>query len=128
MSTEGQSLDQQRDALAAAGVPEDRVYSDKLSGKAGTERAGLDSLLDYARSGDTVVVVGIDRLGRSVAEVSATIANLAAQGIVLRSLREGVDPATAAGRMLVVGSSPTCPTMSRRYPSIAGSIAEPSQS
>lgn len=48
-------------------------------------------MLDYARTGDTVVVTAIDRLGRSVAEVTSTIVELGERGIVLRALREGVD-------------------------------------
>lgn len=57
-------------------------------------------MLDYARAGDVILVVGIERLGRSVAEVSSTIAELSARGITLRSLREGIDTSTAAGRMI----------------------------
>jgi predicted site-specific integrase-resolvase len=62
ISTGHQSLDQQVDALTAAGVDSKRVYSDKLSGMSTREpRPGLVALLDYARSGDAIVVVGIDR-------------------------------------------------------------------
>jgi DNA invertase Pin-like site-specific DNA recombinase len=101
VSTEHQSLDQQLDALTAAGVDTDRVYTDKLSGaSARAQRPGLDALLDYAREGDAIVVVGIDRLGRNAAEVMTTIREFGERGIVLRSLREGVDTATAAGRMV----------------------------
>jgi DNA invertase Pin-like site-specific DNA recombinase len=100
VSTAGQSLDQQADALSAAGVDSARIYSDKLSGSAGTTRPGLTDLLDYAREGDVIVVIGIDRLGRSVAEVSNTIADLSDRGITLRSIREGIDTSTATGRMV----------------------------
>lgn len=101
VSTTHQSLDQQLDALQAAGVDGDRIYSDKLSGTSTKEqRPGLAALLDYARPGDVIVVVGIDRLGRNAAEVMATIRNLSERGIVLRSLREGIDSSTAAGRMV----------------------------
>ena len=55
-------------------------------------------MLDYARAGDTLVVTAIDRLGRSVAEVTRTIASFGDRGIVLRALREGIDTATPAGR------------------------------
>jgi hypothetical protein len=57
-------------------------------------------LLDYAREGDAIVVVGIDRLGRNAAEVMTTIRELGERAIVLRSLREGIDTATAASRMV----------------------------
>lgn len=101
VSTGHQSLDQQVDALTAAGVDSARIYSDKLSGTSTREqRAGLGALLDYAREGDAIVVVGIDRLGRNAAEVMMTIRELGERGIVLRSLREGIDTSNAAGRMI----------------------------
>lgn len=101
VSTRHQSLDQQLDALTAAGVDRKRLYSDKLSGTSTREqRPGLASLLDYARPGDAIVVVGIDRLGRNAAEVMATIRELRDRDIVLRSLREGIDTSNATGHMV----------------------------
>jgi len=101
VSTEHQSLDQQLDALTEAGVDADRVYTDKLSGaSARAQRPGLAALLDYAREGDAIVVVGIDRLGRNAAEVMTTIRELGERGIMLRSLREGIDTSNATGRMV----------------------------
>ncbi|GAB7072142.1 recombinase family protein [Mycobacterium hodleri] len=101
MSTGHQSLDAQTDALTAAGVDAVRIYSDKLTGTSTKEqRAGLAAVLDYAREGDTIVVVGIDRLGRNAAEVMLTIRDLGERGIILRSLREGIDTSNATGRMV----------------------------
>jgi DNA invertase Pin-like site-specific DNA recombinase len=101
VSTGHQSLDQQLDALTTAGVDPNRVYTDKLSGTSTREqRPGLAALLDYARQGDAIVVVGIDRLGRNAAEVMTTIRDLGQRGIVLRSLREGIDTSNASGRMV----------------------------
>jgi DNA invertase Pin-like site-specific DNA recombinase len=101
VSTAHQSLDQQTDALTSAGVDATRIYEDKLSGiSTRDQRPGLAALLDYAREGDAIVVVGIDRLGRNAAEVMQTIRDLGARGIVLRSLREGIDTSNAAGRMV----------------------------
>lgn len=101
VSTGHQSLDAQTDALTAVGVDPDRVYSDKLTGTSTKEqRPGLAALLDYARAGDVIVVVGIDRLGRNAAEVMLTIRDLRDRGIVLRSLREGIDTSNATGRMV----------------------------
>src|SRR5260370_15738739 len=77
VSTGHQSLDQQLDALHAAGVDSERVYRDKLSGTSTREqRRGLAALLDYARPGDAIVVVGIDRLGRNAAEFMTTTLEL----------------------------------------------------
>src|SRR5947209_14590516 len=101
VSTGHQSLDQQLDALTTAGVDPDRVYRDKLSGTSTREqRPGLAALLDYARAGDAIVVVGIDRLGRNAAEVMTTIRDLGQRSVVLRSLREGIDTSNATGRMV----------------------------
>ena len=98
VSTTGQDLDAQLAVLAAAGVDAGRIFTDKLSGSARTERPGLAAMLDYARAGDTVVVAAVDRLGRSVAEVTRTIADFGERQIMLRTPREGVDTATPAGR------------------------------
>jgi len=99
VSTERQSLEQQHDALTAAGVDPRHIYTDKRSG-ARDDRKGLDALLKYAREGDTVVVVALDRLGRSLAGIIRTIETLTNAGVQLRSLREGIDSTTAMGRFL----------------------------
>jgi DNA invertase Pin-like site-specific DNA recombinase len=99
VSTTGQDLDAQLAALTAAGVDTDRVFTDKLSGSAKTGRPGLAAMLDYARAGDTVVVTAIDRLGRSVAEVTRTITDLGERRIMtLRTRRtRTVAPPPAPG-------------------------------
>ncbi|MFL6091099.1 MAG: recombinase family protein [Aeromicrobium sp.] len=99
VSTVSQTLDQQFDALVAAGVDPSRIYSDQLSGTR-TDRPGLTALLGAARSGDEIVVIALDRLGRSLIHVVQTIEELTNQGIVLRSLRENIDFATPTGRLV----------------------------
>ena len=99
VSTIGQDdLDAQLAALYAAGVEPGRIFTDKPSGSAKTARPGLAAMLDYARASDTVVVTAVDRLGRSVAEVTRTIAELGKRRILLRTSREGIDTATPIGR------------------------------
>lgn len=98
VSTRRQTTDQQVDALTQAGVEEQHIYSDILSG-ARNDRPGLAELLKYARSGDTIVVLALDRLGRSLSHMIKTIEDLTARGINLRSLREGIDFSTATGRL-----------------------------
>lgn len=98
VSTAGQDLDGQLSALAAQGVGSGQIFTDKLSGAVNTERPGLAALLHYAREGDTVVVTAIDRFGRSVAEVTRTIANLGERRILLHALREGIDTGIPTGR------------------------------
>jgi DNA invertase Pin-like site-specific DNA recombinase len=95
-----QTLERQLAALVAAGVDQRRIFTDRLSGSADKVRAGLHAMLSYARSGDVVVVVALDRLGRSVGEVTRTVADLSERGITLRALREGLDTATSTGRVV----------------------------
>jgi DNA invertase Pin-like site-specific DNA recombinase len=87
----------QRDALTAASC--ERIFTDQMSGVR-EDRPGLAKLLDYVRSGDTVVVVALDRLSRSLSGVIRTIETLTERGALLRSLREGIDYSTPTGRML----------------------------
>jgi len=98
VSTGHQVLDQQEDALNKAGV--EKIFSDVMSG-ARNDRPGLLALLEYARPGDTVTVVALDRLGRSLSGIVNTVEQLRERGIVLRSLREGVDSSTECGQLLV---------------------------
>ncbi|WP_161897575.1 recombinase family protein [Gordonia spumicola] len=97
-STGGASLESQIDALTGAGVDPARIYTD---GAGAHGRPGWFALLDYARAGDTAVVVGIDRLGRTVTEVLTGARALTDRSIGLRSLREGVDTSDPAGSMVV---------------------------
>ena len=97
VSTDHQSLEAQHDALTAAGCK--RIFTDKLSGTR-EDRPGLAALLDYVRAGDTVTVVALDRLGRSLSAVIRTIEQLTENEVLLRSLREGIDYSTSTGRML----------------------------
>jgi DNA invertase Pin-like site-specific DNA recombinase len=97
VSTSHQTLDQQTDALTAAGC--ERIFTDKMSGTR-DDRPGLSALLDYARDGDTVVVLSLDRLGRSLAGIIKTVATLHERGILLRSIREQIDYSTPTGRMV----------------------------
>ena len=99
VSTSRQKLDQQTDALTAAGVPAERIYSDTMSGKR-DDRPGLAAMLAYARTGDTVVVIALDRLGQSLSGIIRTLGTLTERGILLRSLREGIDTSTSTGRMV----------------------------
>ncbi|MEV6347828.1 recombinase family protein [Actinoplanes sp. NPDC051851] len=83
VSTNNQDAQLQRDALNEAGCV--RVFEDKASGK-NTDRAGLAAVLDWARSGDTLCVWKLDRLGRSVKDVLTIADDLHGRGIGLRIL------------------------------------------
>ena len=95
VSTEDQNLDLQRDALAKTGV--ERVFEDKASG-ARDDRPGLAEALSHARKGDCLVVWRLDRLGRSMRSLIDFVEELRERGVEFRSLSEGIDTTTAAGR------------------------------
>lgn len=99
VSTEQQSLDQQHDALTRAGVG--RIFEDKMSG-ARADRPGLRELLAYVREGDTVVVIALDRLGRTLSGIFDTVNTLADRGVHVRALRESIDTSTSVGRALLL--------------------------
>ncbi len=68
VSTREQNLDRQLLAMSAFGVPEKRIYQDKLSGK-DFERPAYRRLLKTIKPGDTLVIKSIDRLGRNYDEI-----------------------------------------------------------
>lgn len=98
VSTVAQTLEQQNDALAAAGVT--KTFSDVMSG-ARDDRPGLTALLDYVREGDTVVVWKLDRLGRNTLHILEVVKALTERGVRLVSTTDGIDSSTAAGRMVI---------------------------
>ena len=98
VSTPGQDLEGQRRRLREeAGAI--RVFDDVVSGRT-FERPGLEALVDYARAGDTVCVVRLDRLGRSLRELLETVERFKAAGLQFRSLEERLDTASAAGELV----------------------------
>jgi DNA invertase Pin-like site-specific DNA recombinase len=97
VSTGDQDVAGQELRLRQAGAV--KVFTDVRSGRS-MDRPGLGALLDYARRGDTLAVVRLDRLGRSLAELLATVAMLKERGIALLSLEERIDTASAAGELV----------------------------
>jgi DNA invertase Pin-like site-specific DNA recombinase len=98
-STVLQDLTAQREALAALGVPADRIYLDK--GLTGTNRArpGLDQALAAVRIGDTLVVPKLDRLARSVPDARQIGDSLVQRGVKLSLGGSLYDPADPMGKM-----------------------------
>lgn len=76
-----------------------KTFTDVMSGKS-MDRPGLTVLLAYARSGDTLAVVRLDRLGRSLAELLSTVTMLRQRKIALLSLEEKIDTSSAAGKLI----------------------------
>jgi DNA invertase Pin-like site-specific DNA recombinase len=97
VSTSDQDLSGQITRLTEAGAA--RVFEDVISGKT-FERPGLSSFMDYARTGDTLTVIRLDRLGRSLKELLETVENLHNRGIGLINLEERIDTTSAAGELI----------------------------
>ena len=98
VSTIDQNPELQRDALEQAGC--ERIFEDKASGTK-AERPGLAEALRFARTGDSLVVWRLDRLGRSLKHLIDVVEQLEKQGIGFISLEEGFDTATSGKEALV---------------------------
>jgi DNA invertase Pin-like site-specific DNA recombinase len=98
VSTEDQHLDLQRDALQQAGCRV--IYEEAASGKSAA-RPELEQCRKALRSGDTLVVWRLDRLGRSLPDLVRIVAELEQNGISFESLTEKVETGGAAGRPVV---------------------------
>jgi DNA invertase Pin-like site-specific DNA recombinase len=97
VSTVEQDTALQQDALRAAGCQ--RIFTDRASGKL-EHRPALDTMLDQLRSGDTVVVWRLDRLGRSLRHLIETVLLLEGRGVAFRSLTESIDTSTPGGKLI----------------------------
>ena len=99
VSTTGQSIEAQR---AELGGNFDREFQDVgVSGAVlARQRPGMAELLDYARSGDTVFVYAVDRLGRDSIDVQQTVRTLLDKGVQLHV--HGIGPiAGEAGKLVL---------------------------
>jgi len=76
-----------------------RVWTDTASG-ASTDRPKLTELFDQLRSGDTLVVWRLDRLGRSLPHLIEAIRDLKARGVGFKSVQENIDTTTPGGRLV----------------------------
>ena len=85
VSTDDQNLDLQKDALQKNGC--ERIFED-MQGGAKSNRPGLNSAIEYARPGDTLVIWRLDRLGRSLKNLIELVNQLKNENIGLKSLQE----------------------------------------
>lgn len=95
VSTTEQNTDLQRSALETAGC--ELIFEDRISGTKAS-RPGLNNALDTLKSGDSLVVWKLDRLGRSVKNLIELISLLKSRGVHLRSVTDSIDTSTAMGR------------------------------
>ncbi len=96
VSTQDQNLSLQLDGLNAAQC--ERIFQEKVS--SGKERPELQKLLNKLKSGDTLVVWKLDRLGRSLKELVTLITDFQEKEIGFRSLNDAIDTTTAQGRLV----------------------------
>lgn len=96
VSTTDQDLSIQREALKAAGC--DVIREEKASGTKMQGRDELQTLLEFLRDGDTLVVTRLDRLARSMDDLSTIARQLQGKGVTLRATEQPVDTGSAAGK------------------------------
>lgn len=97
VSTIDQNLALQLDALKKAGC--EKIFEDKASGGK-VDRPGLQTVLEFAREGDTVLVWRLDRLGRSLKHLIEMVTQLNERGVGFRSLQEAIDTTTSGGKLV----------------------------
>lgn len=99
VSTADQNTDTQVERLKAVGC--DIVRQEKVSGRSRDGRTELETILDFIRPGDTLVVVKLDRLGRSTRDVLNLVHELDQKAASLRILEPDVSTAGPLGRMVL---------------------------
>lgn len=97
VSTAEQNVARQEVLMKELGV--ERLFMDKLSGK-DTNRPELQTMLDFVREGDTVVIESLSRLGRSVKDLIDINEKLTKKGVALESKKEKLETLTASGRLM----------------------------
>jgi DNA invertase Pin-like site-specific DNA recombinase len=99
VSTNGQTLDAQVDALEAAGASV--IFQETASG-AHTDRIELAKAIGALRTGDTLIVTRLDRLARSTRDLLNTLDAIAKRNATFKSLADAwADTTTAQGRLLL---------------------------
>ena len=97
ISTADQNTHLQRDALKAAGC--EKIVTEQISGSS-AKRPKLEKLLRSIKSGDTLTVWRLDRLGRSLPHLIEVVRDLEGRGAGFQSLSEEINTTTAGGRLI----------------------------
>jgi DNA invertase Pin-like site-specific DNA recombinase len=96
VSSIDQDLSLQRAALRAAGAT--IIRAEKASGASRKGRSELETLLEFLRPGDTLIVTRIDRLARSLRDLQNIVHELREKGVHLKATEQPIDTSTAAGK------------------------------
>ncbi len=94
-----QSNENQIEELKKAGVKEENIFQDKVSGTL-RNRIGLQTCLSEVKEGDTLIVWSIDRLGRNTRHSLEIIEELKNKKVNFKSLKQGFDTNTSAGQLM----------------------------
>ena len=100
VSTSEQSLDIQLKALKEAGVKENCIFTDKVTGSH-VNRDGLRLLRVKVEDGDVILVKKLDRLGRDTADMIQLIKEFDNLGVAIRFLDDGISTEGTMGKMVV---------------------------
>lgn len=96
VSTTDQDFTTQLDKLKAAGC--EVIRSEKITGTTREGRAELNTLLEFMRSGDVLMVTRVDRLARSIGDLQDIVRQLKAKDVSLKATDQPIDTGTAAGK------------------------------
>ncbi len=104
VSSKGQELTVQTNALLEQGIDSDNIFKEKISGRKKDDRQEFNKLLDKVKAGDSIVVTKIDRFARSTKDALSTIEYLNSKDVGLIILNMGgdkVDTSTAIGKLMI---------------------------
>jgi DNA invertase Pin-like site-specific DNA recombinase len=96
VSTADQNPDSQKDALAKSGV--DQIFLDTYTGTK-SSRPQLDKMLEQLRSGDTIVITRLDRLGRSTKDLLNLVSDLQDLNVNLEVLEQNINTSSPEGKL-----------------------------
>lgn len=97
VSTSNQETDNQ--VINLRRIYPDAVFIEETASGAKT-RPELEKLVQQLQRGDELIVSSLDRLGRKTSEILTLIESLEKRGVILKSLREGLDYSTISGRLV----------------------------
>jgi len=99
VSSTGQNLDSQIDALKKAGC--DKIFMEKRSGTSTKDRLELQNALDFVRDGDTFVVTRLDRCSRSVSDLYKILEKLKDKNVEFKATNQNIDTSTSTGKLMI---------------------------
>jgi DNA invertase Pin-like site-specific DNA recombinase len=100
VSTSEQNPARQKEMIMNYGIPEERIYCEKISGK-NMDRPVLKKMLGALRANDTVVVASLDRLGRNTRDLLNLIEEFNKKKVRFVSLKENIDTSTPTGKFFL---------------------------